>query len=194
MIKITYICNTIAYVARHVRLDDAPGLDPSVVGQIAFFLDTATTVGDTLIINRTGDVFTFAGMVLLASPGQQQGPYFKLQQTNGEFIMFESRTMDGDYFLVSGIIVIKQGQVCSVVGNDITFQVDEGVTGTVLGSGDSPLPPTNRPLKTEKGVVKDTPAKGGVGIGGAILLFVLLLILGIVLMYLLLRGSNDEET
>jgi hypothetical protein len=199
MIKITYISGTTTYVARPTTQADVSASDSCIIGQIAFFIDTPTTIGDTLTVNRTGDVFTFVNMMMIASAGEPNGPYFKLQRVNTGYTMYESRTIDGTYYLVSGIVLINQGRVYPVTSNSMVFQVDDRSLGaspnpnSPIDSIGSPLPPATSPVKTEKGVVKDTPTKGSVGIGGTILLFVLLFILGIVLLYLLLRGSGEEE-
>lgn len=192
MIKITYVCGNDVYVAKPIQLTDVPNINPSVIGRMAFYLDTPTVIGDYLPINKEGDTFTFVGLLLLSSIQGPQGPYFKLQKINDSYIMNESTTIDGNYFRVSGIIIIRDGMIFSETADNLTFRIDEILAEDMPDIGDSPLPPATRPLKSEKGVTKDNPSKGGFGVGGLILLLVLLLILGIALLYLLLRDNGND--
>lgn len=196
MLKITYECGNVEYVAKKICSSDVPRINQQAVGEIAFFPDTPTTCGDKLPINKIGDIFTFQDNALIASPGKQQGPYFKLLKKGSKSAIYSSRFMDGDYYLVDGIIVINRGEVYSVVGDDIRFDVDEDIVPFLPRGlpGDQPLPPATGPVKQEKGYTKDNPCKsGGFGIAGVIFLVVLLLILGIVLLYLLLRTPPKDK-
>lgn len=191
--KISYIYADTTYVARQVPNNNtfiANGPQPP---QIAFYLDTPAHEEDYLNINGSISSFTFPNMALLASPSVEQGPYFRLERRETGYAMYESRQNDDTYFLVCGIIIITPTQTFNITGDDIRFQIDDRIAQGPLGEPGGVLPPATGPVKTEKGVQKDTPKQSGGGMGGVIIVMVLLLLLGLVLLYLLFKGCDDDD-